>query len=256
MNTTSIGNFVGNDKFAKFAKGTAGAVVVMTGIKAVGRPYFIYTDKNADEGKKKYAATSEFLYQLVCLGVTVAALPLFQKGGFALAKKYFKGYEPKFIDAGFEAVKKEAEEVAKKKGKPVAEMVKPEKLTKEYFDKGLKSILKPFKEACDVLEAEGQKAKSGLVFDSKKLDEARFAKEKAEPIAEAAHKTKGLIELGSFVGSVLGLTVFAPPIAHALTHPIMNAIGLEKKQPADPVLEKLQQPILLEGHHKKVDAQV
>lgn len=256
MNTSSIGSFIGNDKFAKFAKGTAGAVVVMTGIKALGRPYFIYNDKNADEGKKKYAATSEFLYQVVCLGVTVAILPLFQRGGLALAKKFLKGHESKFIDEGFAVLKKEAEEIALKKGKQVKKIKRPEKLTLEYFNAGLKSILKPYKEASEILEQEGDKLKCGLVFDSKKAEAARITKEKATPIAEAAHKVKGLLELGSFVGSVLGLTLLAPPIAHALTHPMMKTIGMDKKESANPALERLQQPILSEGHHKKVDTTV
>lgn len=82
--------FLENDKFAKFASGAAGAVYVTTAIKAIGRPAFIYADKHSDAETKKYTAGKEFLYQLLCLGITVAMIPFFRKGGFALAKKHLK----------------------------------------------------------------------------------------------------------------------------------------------------------------------
>lgn len=41
--------------------------------------------------------------------------------------------------------------------------------------------------------------------------------------------TKGAVELGSFVGSLVGLTIVAPLISHEILHPIMGALGLDKK---------------------------
>lgn len=79
-----------NKNFAKFASGIAGAVYVTTAIKATGRPAFIYADKKTDSETKKYTATKEFLYQLLCLGMAIAAVPFFEKGGFKLAKKYLQ----------------------------------------------------------------------------------------------------------------------------------------------------------------------
>lgn len=69
-------------------------------------------------------------------------------------------------------------------------------------------------------------------------------------------KVKGGGELGSFVGSILGLTIVAPLIGHKMLHPIMSALGMDKKESPNPALEKLEQPILSEGHHKKVDTTV
>lgn len=69
-------------------------------------------------------------------------------------------------------------------------------------------------------------------------------------------KVKGGGDLGSFVGSILGLTIIAPLIGHEMLHPIMKAIGMDKKESKNPALERLQQPILSEGHHKKVDTTV
>lgn len=91
MSIEKIGNVLGNKSFAKLATGTAGTVYVMTGIKALARPYFIYTDKTTNDKKtKQYAATSEFLYQLLCLGLTVAMVPFFKTGGLKMAEKYLK----------------------------------------------------------------------------------------------------------------------------------------------------------------------
>lgn len=45
------------------------SVAAETGLKAIGRPAFTLLDKNADEKKRKYSATSEFLYQIISLGL-------------------------------------------------------------------------------------------------------------------------------------------------------------------------------------------
>lgn len=87
MNVTRV---LESEKFAKFAKGAAGAVYVTTAIKAIGRPAFIYADKNSDKETKKYTAGKEFLYQLLCLGLTVGMIPAFRYGGFKMAEKHIK----------------------------------------------------------------------------------------------------------------------------------------------------------------------
>lgn len=86
----SIVKVLENKNFAKFSSGIAGAVYVTTAIKATGRPAFIYADNKTDKETKKYTATKEFLYQMLCLGMALAAVPFFEKGGFKLAKKYLK----------------------------------------------------------------------------------------------------------------------------------------------------------------------
>lgn len=67
----------------------------------------------------------------------------------------------------------------------------------------------------------------------KKIDQFKIEldtiKSGSDEIAkDAMTKTKGVVELGSLIGSVIGLTVVAPLISHKILHPLMNALGLEK----------------------------
>lgn len=167
----SIGKALENKTLTKVAEGATATVLIMTGIKAVARPAFIYADKKSDAETKKYTAVKEFLYQLLCLGITFAVLPLFKKGGTKLAEN----------------------------------VIKKNNTTNEALKK---TIL------------------------------------------------KGGNETGALVGSILGLTILAPLLSHGILHPIMKAIGMEKKESKkNPALEKLEQPILPEAHHKvNVDA--
>lgn len=174
-------------KFASFAKGAGGAILVMTGLKAVGRPVIIYSDKNIDEETKKYTAAKEFLYQLLCLGITVTMLPFFRLGGYKLAEKHLNASP---------ALKEIADKLNK-----ASVIKKVGEFEKEYKNK-------------DILPEEAK---------------------------TAMNKIKGGAELGSFVGSILGLTILAPAISHEILHPIMKAIGMDKKAtsigtPADPMM--------------------
>lgn len=168
-----------NDKFAKFAKGAAGAVYVTTAIKAIGRPAFIYADKNSDHETKKYTAGKEFLYQVLCLLLTVGMVPAFRQGGFKLAEKHLK--HPLLKD-----VAKRIADV-----KPLKRMGQFEK---EYAN----------------IEKMAPEAKKAMTL------------------------VKGGTELGSFVGSIIGLTIIAPLISHEILHPLMKALGMEKKETAKP----------------------
>jgi hypothetical protein len=79
-----------NKNFAAVAQTTMAAVAIETTLKAVGRPAFIYRDKSADPETKKYAATKEFLYQVVALCTYLALVIPGKKLGFKLSKKIFK----------------------------------------------------------------------------------------------------------------------------------------------------------------------
>lgn len=79
-----------------------------------------------------------------------------------------------------------------------------------------------------------------------KTDKTGLSNEAKKPF----NLVKGAVELGSFVSSIVGLTIIAPLISHEILHPLMHAIGMDKKESANPALEELQQPILTEGHHK------
>lgn len=85
-----VAKVLGSKRLTKLAGGMAGTVCFMTGIKAVARPAFIYADKNSDPETKKYTAAKEFLYQVLCLVLTLAVLPLFKKGGIKLAENLLK----------------------------------------------------------------------------------------------------------------------------------------------------------------------
>lgn len=61
-------------------------------------------------------------------------------------------------------------------------------------------------------------------LDMKFEDKVNFTDEQEKAI----NFVNGGIELGSFVGSILGLTIVAPLISHKILHPIMNAMGMEK----------------------------
>ncbi len=87
----TIQNMITNPTFYNATQNTVIQVTTETCLKAVGRPAFILADKQIDEQTKKYSATKEFLYQLTCLAIYLAAItPLCQKGAYALAKKIYK----------------------------------------------------------------------------------------------------------------------------------------------------------------------
>lgn len=75
---------------------TVTQITTETCLKAVGRPAFILADKDIDNKTKKFSSTKEFLYQMTCLGIYLAAvMPILRKGTFALARKMYKN-EPVF----------------------------------------------------------------------------------------------------------------------------------------------------------------
>lgn len=194
-------NFLSNKGVTYATKGIMGAVVGTTVLKAIGRPAFIMADKKSDPETKKYTATKEFIYQLLCLGLTFLMVIPTQKLTFARSKNLMKGV-------------KELENI------------------KTYKD--FKLVNKDINE---------------LTPEAKKL---LGTKEKGltDKAKEKFNLVKGADELGSFVSSIVGLTIVAPLLSHEILHPIMHAIGMEKKEPVDHALNELMQPILPESHHK------
>lgn len=206
MQTASISNFLASKKLTYTTKGIMGAVVGTTILKAIGRPAFNLMDKKSDKDARKYSATNEFLYQLLCLGMTFAMVIPAQKFAFKYAKNYVKNIKElqnikSFKD--FEIVGKDVNE-----------------LTKE----------------------------AQTLLGTKKTSLSDEAKKHFNLL-------KGAIELTSFVTSIVGLTIVSPILSHKILHPVMKALGMNKKESQNPALERLEQPILSEGHHK-VDAHV
>lgn len=206
-------------RFAKFAKATATTVYLMTAVKATVRPMFNLADKKSDEKSRKYSAMNEFLYQVVCLGFAVALIPIAERFGFKLAEKQLGKIK------GLETIKKLSE------------------LPEFASLKGLKSRKELSKFKKDYLEKS---------FD-KDFHEKVKTDKNAKLADEAMHLVYGGVETGSFLASILGLTILAPKIGHEILHPIMHKLSGEKESD-NPALERLQQPILEEGHHK-VDTQ-
>lgn len=195
MNIPSLGS----PKFAKFAKATATTVYLMTLVKATVRPAFNLADKKSDKESRKYSALNEFLYQVVCLGFAAAMIPLAERGGFKLAESQFKKV------AELEQFKKLSDIPMFSKIKKLGEF-KKEYLEKTFDDKFVKK-----------LEAIEAKAKAGKVLT--KDDKETLAADKA------MHLVNGGVETGSFLASILGLTILAPMIGHELLHPIMKHLG-------------------------------
>lgn len=88
---SGIQNLITNPTLYNMTQSTVTQITTETCLKAAGRPAFILMDKNIDSQTKKYSSTKEFLYQMTCLGIYLAAvMPLLKKGTFAAARKLYK----------------------------------------------------------------------------------------------------------------------------------------------------------------------
>lgn len=193
MNINSMLQPLANKKFTYATKGIMGAVVFTTALKAIGRPAFIYADKKSDPETKKYTAGKEFLYQLLCLGLTFAMILPTQRMTFNASKKLMKGV-------------KELENI------------------KTYKD---------FKTVCKDIDE--------FTPDAKKLLNTTETGLKGDA-RNKFNLVKGADEMGSFISSIVGLTIVAPLISHKILHPLMHALRMEKKESANsaPVLAQEQ----------------
>jgi hypothetical protein len=200
--------------FANLAQNTMAAVAIETTLKAIGRPTFIYLDKNTNEDTKKYSASKEFLYQVLCLTIYLSIIPFFKMGGYQTARKIFKD--------------------------------------KNLYP-GVHKIFEKFDNKAKIEVKDGFLAplKKSMLSYKKFMNDYNGRKKDFKEIPPEMQKIKGGIEAISIIGSILGLTILAPQISHYILHPILNAVGLEKKEKpqANPVPES--QPI--EPNPKAVD---
>lgn len=202
----SIGTKLGNEHFAKLATGATATVLITTGIKAVARPVFIYTDKKTDKETKKYTAGKEFLYQVLCLGITLALLPFAKSGGLKLAEKFIKNDS---TAAGF------LEKAKNAKGS-----------TEKAFKKEIEKTMEEYHNATKVIK---EWENNGNKVETDDIKKAKATLERLKSTATAINAGLGGIEIGALVGSIGGLTLLAPIISHEILHPIMHTLGMEKK---------------------------
>lgn len=192
---SAIAKTITNPTLVTVAQNTNAQVTCETTLKAIGRPGFILIDNNIDPATKKYAAAKEFLYQATCL-VTYMALvvPVFKKGAFTFAKKYiYKGGE------GFNKFKSANEFLAYRKLADKPKTNRSATLSKQH------SVHK---------------------FDHDDLRKDLLNNDNPEMYPHI----KGAIELGSTIGSVIGLAILAPQISHVFIHPALRLLGLEEKK--------------------------
>lgn len=189
MNRLSLGNI----NTARWAKATATTVYLMTAVKATVRPMFNLADKKSDENSRKYSAMNELLYQIVCLGMAAALMPVCERQGYKLAEKRLKN------------IKGLAKNITKL----------------EQID--------GFKKLADIKGFGITGSKKVNAFKKLYLNEA-FAEKSilSSEAKDAMHLVNGGVEAGSFIASIVGLTVLAPMLGHEILHPIMHAIGMGK----------------------------
>lgn len=187
-------SIISNSAIANIAQNTSSRVAAETALKAAGRPTFILIDNNIDDSTKKYAASKEFLYQATCLAVYLIAVAAFvPKISFDIGKKMMAKNHPEF-----------------NKFRSISEYL-------NYF----KQAEKPLTNRIPSLEKDQAKH----MFKHDGLREALETQENPEKYP----LIRGTIEFGSLIGSILGLAILAPEVGHLTIHPLMRALGLEKK---------------------------
>jgi len=202
---------IGNPNFAKWAKATATTVYLMTAVKATVRPAFNLADKKSDEKSRKYSAVNEFLYQAVCIGFAAGMIPFAERYGLKLAEKQLsKIAELKNANITKLSELDEFKNLADLKGFKKLKAFKKMYLDKS-FDENFVSKVKAAKGKTDINRTEADK-------NILKAD-------------KAMHLAYGGVETGSFLASIVGLTLLAPMLSHKILHPIMTAMGMTKKEP-------------------------
>ena len=193
-----IANILTNPNFANFAMNTKYTVTTESIFKATGRPAAIMLDKNVNLDTRKYAATKEGLYQLLCLGIYLTMIPLvFKKYGFKIAQKILKN------DKDLPAFKNADEYLAYAK---LASLKKEDRNNKKLLSKISNTLKSDDKDTFTL--------KQHLLNDDKPPE---------FPVA------KGVIELSNLVGTVIGLAWIASELSNYILHPLMRMLGFEKK---------------------------
>ena len=170
------------------AQNTVSQVSLTTGLKAVGRPGFIVIDKDLDSRTKKFAAIKEFLYQMTCLGIFLALVPVFDKATFKLAKKMYKDLPIFKVFDNPEQFKK------------INKLPQKEKLTKIE----------------EIIENKNLNTKELNITTKDVLDE------------NSTNLVQGVVEAGSIASSVIGLAILAPIVSHPFIATVLDKFNKDK----------------------------
>lgn len=199
---TALSKAITNPTLVSIAQSADATMTTKTTVNAIGRPGFILIDNNIDTHTKRFAATKEFIYQATCLGIYMALIvPVFKSGAFKIAKNHlYKSVEngKAVYEGGFEKFKSAKEYLEYRK----------------FADKTLQNRT-----------ASLSKDHSVDKFNHDGLRDDLLSKKDVDLYP----KIKGSIEFGSILGSIVGLSVLAPQVSNMLIHPVLRAIGLEKK---------------------------
>lgn len=191
-----IGAIIASPTIANISQSTTGALTTKIAANAIGRPGFILMDGNIRPDTKKYAATKELIYQLTCLLVYMAVItPVFKRGAFKLAKNHL------FKNEDALQLFKNADQYL--------EYNRIAKRNLDYRHKFMKT----------------SKFKKGVCKD---LD-ATLHTELGKKNPEMHNLAKGIIEIGNIIGSIIGLAFLAPKVSQLTIHPVLGALGVEKK---------------------------
>ena len=186
-----IGNILTSPALYEFSKTAQAQVGVATSLKAIGRPGFIILDNNIDPQTKKYSAMKEFLYQATCLAMAMLVVSNFKKYSMHIGRFLFKNEQV------FKAFKNYGEFAN------YLELNQTEKITK------LAEL--------DKIASEHAK-KTGKIHETFEIGKIN------ENLA------KGVKEVSSIAGSMLGLSILAPIISRPLIRPVLKTLGLTKTE--------------------------
>lgn len=222
-----IVNAISQPGFQNLIQNTTAQVSIETGLKAVGRPLFTLADKNTDPETRKFAATKELLYQVLCLGIYLAVIPpIFKRGGFKIFQKLCNKIDSMDAGKGVEFLK----EISGGKVQKCA-------VNEFKNEKGLLALFKlSHMPIADRNDQNNKLAQNLFKTLKENLTDSQKSQEIIEKVKTLSkdddyfrqfYVAKGGIEISSIVGSVVGLTLLAPELSHLILHPIMKVLGME-----------------------------
>ncbi|MDD3436526.1 MAG: hypothetical protein PHC64_05165 [Candidatus Gastranaerophilales bacterium] len=264
---TPVKRFMSSSQTAEFVENTIFAVSVETCLKMVGRPTFIFFDKEADSPeKRKYASVKEFLYQATCLLLYFTIVPFAKRLGYN-AIRYFLSKNPEntskldIYDHEHE-IMCQAMKTDKAHHKTFMDRIKglfingPEVRKIKQQNKAEAEIF----DICDlgkcsdkldcsldeiIAKVDEYKTKVGSehlteLFNNvvKKIETYRTTRNPKELLdtlsplidkVKAQKFGKGAYELAAIFASVVTLAIIAPELSHFIVHPMMKLLGFDKK---------------------------